>query len=772
MAETWAASDGGAAAPAGQAESEHQVIGFARGGGLNLIGAVCNQAALLAVTVLIAHRLGRAGVGVYAQAYAFLALLGPLSLAGLSVGLTRFVAVHLAERDAGAVRGTVRMGVTIATVLAGVLGAALFAAAPWLVREAFHDPRLIMPLRFVGLTLPAAAFTDAALAATQGYRTMKPFALIGLILESALLMALVAVALLLGMGLHGVMAALLASALLTAALAGLALRRVMGAPTAPPTYRPRELLRFSAMSWLAGLASTGLIWADIVLLGLFRSSVEVGVYNVATRLVHLATFVMLPINAAFAPRIADLYHRGRMDSLQRTYGVATSWIVRLSLPAFVLLVAFPRDLLRLFGKGFAVGAAVTVILAVGKLVDAATGPCGMVLNMSGRPAINVLDNIVGLVVNILLNLLLIPRYGIVGAAVAWAVSLILINLARVTQVWVALRMLPVDAGVLKGLVAGAGAFAAALLVRGRLQPSLAAAMGIVVVVLVYLSLLVLQGLTAEDRLILGSLFRRGLPRARTGPRPRTADPWTGPPMSPAHSLRVLWRQRVVVLAGLLVGVLFGAAILPAFLPSQLTYRATVRIDLKPFAADRAGATATGPSGGELATSVRDVHVAAEVVPQLGSLPSQLRATRHLPRDRWPSGLITSLRARVVPGSRYAVELSLVDDSPGRAGRVLSAYAEGYASRRNLNDRARTRRALAALGRRTGAAKLAEQERLRRLAALREPVTVPHLPPTVRQASAPLGRTRTTALGILAGVLAGAMLALLLEAPRTRGRRAG
>ena len=822
---------------------------------LNLVGAACNQVALLAVTVLLARKLGRADVGVYAQAYAFLALLAPLSEIGLGVGLTRFVAVHLAERDLGGVRGTVQLGVTIATLSAAVLGAALFAAAPWLVDVAFHEPELVMPLRFVALALPAAAFTDVALAATQGYRTMKPFALIGLLFEPVLRLALVVLLLVQGMGLRGVMTAVLASHLATAVLAAAALRRVMGRPSAMATYRPRELLRFSTMSWLAGLASTGLIWVDIILLGLFVTSAEVGVYSVATRLVHLATFVMLPINAAFAPRIADLYHRGRNESLRRTYAVAAGWIIRLSLPAFVLLVVFPRDLLALFGAGFAVGATVTVVLAAGKLIDAATGPCGLMLNMSGRPALNVLDNVVALVINILLNLLLIPRYGIVGSAVAWAVSLAIVNLARVAQVWLALRMLPFDAGTLKGLVAALGALVAALPVQDRLQPPADLWVGAGVIVVVYLVLLRLQGLTAEDHLVLAGLLGRRRPPGWTGPQPRVADavpqrvelvataqasvpidtrptaatagrparpagarrpaavtphgtPRTRPPVSPARYARTLWRRRWVILAGLYVGVLLGVAV-PAVLPGWPTYRATVRIDLKPFAADLAGASPSvaSPAGSELATSVLDVDVAAQLVDRLGRLPTKLRATRHLPPDQWPTGLIANLQATTVSGSRYTVELSLVDESPRRAEEVLQAYVEGYAGKRDGIDRERTRQALAVLEQHakelrlsvlqwadlldqeraaspTGTAststqsqfdafseryraKLAERERLRDQAALRGRATVPHLPPTLRQASAPPARTRTIALGIVLGVLAGAVLALLLEAFRPR-----
>ena len=94
------------------------------------------------------------------------------------------------------------------------------------------------------------------------------------------------------------------------------------------------------------------------------------------------------------------------------------------------------------------------------------------LNMSGRPLWNMVDNIAVLVLNILLNLALIPRFGIVGSAVAWAVSLGVVNLARLVQVWWTMRMLPFNAGVARGFLAGAVAFLAALLVRRWLRPPL------------------------------------------------------------------------------------------------------------------------------------------------------------------------------------------------------------------------------------------------------------------------------------------------------------
>src|SRR6266545_4512250 len=207
---------------------DKQVLGLARGGGLNLLGQLCSQLAMLLITLLLARRLGRDDVGRYAQAFALLSLLALLSLSGLRTGLTRFVAVHLVAGRAGAVRGTVRLVAA--------------AVAAWALRRL---------LRRVG-------------------------------------------------------------------------------PAAPTFSGLRELLGFSMLSWGASLASSGLVWADTLLIGVLRSSAEVGVYNVATRLVTLATFVMPAINGAFGPRIANLHHRGDSDSLRRTYAVATSWILRLS----------------------------------------------------------------------------------------------------------------------------------------------------------------------------------------------------------------------------------------------------------------------------------------------------------------------------------------------------------------------------------------------------------------------------------------------------------
>lgn len=492
-----------------------EIRGMARGGALNLAGAVFNQAATFGVLLVLTRALGRSEVGVYSQALAVITLLSLLSLGGLRAALTRFVAVHRADEDAAAMQGTVRLATGLSVGVAVFVGALLVVFAAQVASGVFDEPHLTVPLRYAGLALPAMVLMDTALSATQGFKTMRWFALISLVFEPAFRLTATAVLVAAGAGVAGAMAALLASHAVAAVLAIVVLRRMLRPWRSPvPRYRPRELLAFSTATWTSSLASTGLIWAGVVFLGIYRTSAEVGTYHAATRLVTLAAFVMLPINQAFAPRIADLTRRGRRTALRRTYAVATSWIVRLSLPAFVLLFVFPDELLQVFGAGFTAAATVTLVLAAGKLVDAATGPCGMILTMSGRPLLNAADLLVGLALNVVLNVMLIPRHGILGSAVAWAVSLAVINLARVIQVRMIFGLLPFDAGTGKGVIAATAAVTAALAARGWLASPEAAVVGALAVAVVYVAMLLLLGFTEEDRSVLRMLVNTG--RRRTG----------------------------------------------------------------------------------------------------------------------------------------------------------------------------------------------------------------------------------------------------------------
>jgi O-antigen/teichoic acid export membrane protein len=484
---------------------------MARGSALSLALSVCAQACAVGVTLILARRLGAADVGRYAQAQALLALIGLFALGGLRAGLTRFIATQRVDGDMAAVHGTVHLGLAVSTATSVLLGGVLLVLAHPIGVSVFHDSGFVGPLRIVAVTLPFATIADAALAGTQGFRRMRAYALIQLLIEPTLRIALTAGAIVAGLGIRGALISLFFSNVVAATLAVVVLVRMMGPLHGRARYAIRELLAFSMLSWSASLATTGLIWADTVMLGIMANNTDVGVYNVATRIVMLAVFVMTPINQAVGPRIAHVAHAGDIVELRHVYAVATGWIVRLSLPAFIVLVVFPRDLLRLFGDAFVAGAAVTIVLALGKMVDAATGPCAVLLNMSGRPKYNLIANVLALVLNIALNLVLIPAFGVVGAAIAWAVSLAVVNGIRLYFVHQLIGTLPFDTGTRRGLYAALAALAVAAAPGGFTAR-------VAVMLVVYVALTVGLGFTYDDRVTLRAVSRR-LPFVRRGGPP-------------------------------------------------------------------------------------------------------------------------------------------------------------------------------------------------------------------------------------------------------------
>ena len=481
---------------------------MARGGGLNLLGALLSQAAVFLIMLLLARVLGIREVGRYAQCYAVLSLAGLLSLSGFRAGLTRFVAVHLADDDAAALRGTVRFGLAVSAGSSVVLAGALAWGAPWLA-DRLHDPGLVTGLRLVALTLPASTICEAALAATRGWRTQRPFTFIGQLYEPGTRLLLTVLALAhRGRADRGVL--------------GAGGGRLVGRPARPAGAGPAGAPGATGPPGAPAGGAVPFLHCQLGVVAVVDRA-DLGGHPAARFLRqpgdrrlqrrdpagHRGIFVLAPVNAAFGPYLAHLYHRGDLDDVRRVYAVATGWVVRLSLPAFVALLVVPGDLLRVFGGEVATGAAVTVILALGQLVNAATGPCGTVLNMSGRVALNMADNLVALVLNVLLNLWLIPAYGIVGAAAAWSASLIVVNIARVVQVRHLTGALPFTVGMAKGLAAGVAALAAGLLVRWLVPgwPWRPAA-GLTAIVAVYLGTVLALGLSREDLMVLRTLARR------------------------------------------------------------------------------------------------------------------------------------------------------------------------------------------------------------------------------------------------------------------------
>jgi O-antigen/teichoic acid export membrane protein len=464
------------------------------------------------------------------EAVAFFNIASSIALWGADVGVVRQVPRLRVLERARDVRRTVQLAIGtvfgVGLVFAAVVEVWARPIATLLVHRG-HPQELAVVLRILAPFLPIAAAYTVAVAATRGFGTMRVSALVDRLGLSAAQPLFVLAVLAAGVGVAGVSLAWVAPTLVTATIAVLWLRRLMRrahADTAPGPAEPRtralfvEFWRFAAPRGLAGVFAVTVLWLDTLLLGALRSSHAAGVYAAATRYLTIGTFAALAITQVVGPKLSELLSARRRDRARDVYATGTAWSMALAWPVFWTMIVFAPVLLSVFGRGFGSAQAVLVILGASMLVATATGPVDVVLLMGGRSAWNLFNTVVAVVANVGLNLLLIPRLGMTGAAIAWGASILANNLLPLIEVRVLLGLHPFGRGAAIVATAATACFGVipflARMAFGASFGGFAIAEG--VGGLLYLAVLRRE----RDRVHLGLLWASL--RERHGPRARTA----------------------------------------------------------------------------------------------------------------------------------------------------------------------------------------------------------------------------------------------------------
>jgi O-antigen/teichoic acid export membrane protein len=225
-----------------------------------------------------------------------------------------------------------------------------------------------------------------------------------------------------------------------------------GQDTAPPApARPlgallAEFWRFTGPRGLAAIFQTTGLWLNTLLIGALRSTREAGVYAASSRYLAMAAMAAVAIRQVLAPKLSELLARRSTGRAGAAYQTTTSWMVALNWPIYLALLAFGPALLEVFGRDFAGGEVVLVVLSATMLAATAAGPVDVVLLMGGRSAWNLANTVAALGANLALNFALTPRWGLAGAAVAFAAGILVNNLLPLLQVWRSMGLHPFGPG--------------------------------------------------------------------------------------------------------------------------------------------------------------------------------------------------------------------------------------------------------------------------------------------------------------------------------------
>ncbi len=508
------ALDASAATPSlkPSAASRSDIRALASGAGIGLAGKILGRLLFIVGQVILARLLGTTVFGLYALGETIFRIAGVISPLGLNNGVIRFASEHQHSDRVRLNRVLVQSVVT--SFLSGFLvGVALFLLAPWLERV-YEIEGLANVIRLFALATPFVAGLRVTAAASRVSKRMQYAVAAEDIAQPLANLVLLAISYFLGYLLLGAITAAVVSFILGWGIALLSIRRLFPQLNWSQYRANRsllELISFSLPTAVTGILYMFVLWVDKLMIGMYEAPAEIGIFQAVSQSSGLFALILTGINAIFGPMIADLYARGELTRLNGLFRISTKWGLYLSLPIFLVLMSAPGVFIDLiFGAEYIPGYQSLMILSAGQLVNVGTGAVALILIMSGNQISWLKITLAGFSLNILLNLVLIPRLGITGAAVATSLSIGLLFLSGLVTVRRRLNLWPYDRRYTKGLLAFLLSAALLLLANRFAYPSSffhLMALASVSAGSFFLTLTAL-GLDQEDRQLVGLVVRK------------------------------------------------------------------------------------------------------------------------------------------------------------------------------------------------------------------------------------------------------------------------
>lgn len=433
---------------------------LARGSSLNLAGSFVAASLNLVLPVVITRSLAASEAGLFFQATALFTILLNVGTVGADTGVLRSLPRASVLGRGRDLRRLLLVALLPALGFTLVLTGGLLLLAGPLSEAVTRDPAAAQGLRDVLVVLlpwlPVAVVYALTMSASRGLGSVRPLVLVEKIGRNALETGAATLAATLSTSLALVAAAWVAPYLAMLVVVGVwVIRRlrVLGAraetvPGEVTSWRALgvEFWGFSAPRAVSRVFTVALQRVDILVVGAMRGPADAAVYAAATRFLILGLMFVQAIQQVMTPRISECLALGEEDRAETIYRTTTTWLILVSWPIYLMAMLFSPLLMRVFGPGYERGALAAGVLCLAMLVATACGPVDSVLLMGGRSLLSLLNTGLALATNIGLDLVLVPRLGISGAALGWAAGILVSNLLPLWQVHRVHGMHPLGAG--------------------------------------------------------------------------------------------------------------------------------------------------------------------------------------------------------------------------------------------------------------------------------------------------------------------------------------
>lgn len=420
------------------------------------IGLVFTNLGSFLFLAFLARLLGPADFGLYTLGFSVFGIVSALALLGLDKAILRFVTPVFARGEIDNTSFVLKRILKYMVWAACLVGGLLFIYSDHLADGLFKKPEAGNVIRIFSLCILPFVLSMTGYNALQALRNIRHQVLARNFIEPGLKLAAISFLFFLPS-----MQVWMAIVVLAGAFTGgafyswwrLSIILKRSGKLSDAEWSDRRMLAYSLPLFLTALLNMGLFRLDVIFLGRFGTPEDVGLYGAAFQLAALGAFGMTVANLVFSPFIAASYHNGKHELLAQLFRTVSRWVLMLTLPLLGLVVLYPSQIISLYGEGFRAGASALLILAIGQTLNNLGGISGSVLAMSGHSRAVLGNSLLTCLFAAASCTLLIPRFGISGAAAAAAATVAVLAGLRFFFTYRLVGLVAVDLSTIKPLLA-------------------------------------------------------------------------------------------------------------------------------------------------------------------------------------------------------------------------------------------------------------------------------------------------------------------------------
>lgn len=397
------------------------------------LGRVLGRLLTYGMYLYVGRSLGPAFLGAFSAGLIVLQFGGAISQAGTRSTVQKYIPIHREQNNGEKLAGVVVFSLLVSGAAGTVLAIILYFSRGFLTP--YVEPAILTSIGILAFGIPLYGIQNVGESATVAFKRTRYAVYIRDFAHSGSAILFVGIAGVVSPTVAGLSVAYLCSLVVSSIVTIVMLSR-LGAfrKVWSLSIDINEVARYSASVLPQSLSGPVMRWGDILILTIFVATTQIGWYQSAYQTTILLLFAAVSINSVFPPLASELFSRGELEMLEKVSVIATKWSSVLTLFATIYIIVFRQQILGLFGASYIAAEYVLVVLVLGRAQEAITGPVGFLLSMTGHERLELWNGLGGAVLNIVLNLALIPEFGLIGAAIATSLSLAVINIIQLVEV--------------------------------------------------------------------------------------------------------------------------------------------------------------------------------------------------------------------------------------------------------------------------------------------------------------------------------------------------